>query len=100
MTARDRADERTARDRDEVPQITVDMTGEIVALNDAAEVAFPDLPARGLDHPLLKDAPTWLQRLKEEGEVRERVQAGGRPYHVHMSFDPGAGVITFLIYEA
>lgn len=82
-----------------VPAIIVDLTGEIVSLNEIARQRFPSLPDLGIDHPLLQRSPEWLGRVKEEGVVRETVHADGRPYEVHMSFDAGQGQVVFQVHD-
>lgn len=85
---------------EEAPTVIVDMAGEIVEMNPAAEETFPALATDGLDHPLLKDAPAWLNRLDDEGQLTERVYAGGQPYEVHMTYDQEARRFVFVFERA
>jgi signal transduction histidine kinase/CheY-like chemotaxis protein/HPt (histidine-containing phosphotransfer) domain-containing protein len=73
------------------PVFEVDLSGDILYLNPAAERIFPHSPEERARHPFLADLPAIDAALRESGQtsaVRE-VQAGENWYHQMFRHVPG-----------
>lgn len=84
---------------EERPVIVVDLAGEIVEMNQAAEATFPTLPDQGMDHPVLRKAPEWLSQIDGKGSVEDEVFAGGQRYVVQMVYDPDVLRFRFIVRQ-
>lgn len=70
------------------PVIEADLDGRLFFTNPSAERLFPDLQARGLDHPWLADWESVAQACRETSVnlAAREVTVGGRWYHQTMHY--------------
>jgi len=83
------------------PVIEVNAAREITYLNPAAEKLFPDLAAKGLEHPLLKGQKIPFE-LFEQGEEREVVLEtvlGERTYEQHVYYVAESSLIRIRVLD-
>ncbi|MFZ2525762.1 MAG: ATP-binding protein, partial [Candidatus Ferrigenium altingense] len=83
------------------PVIEVNAAREITYLNPAAEKLFPDLAAKGLEHPLLKGQQIPFE-LFEQGEQREVVfetVLGERTYEQHAYYVEESSLIRIRVLD-
>jgi PAS domain S-box-containing protein len=83
------------------PVLEVNAAREITYLNPAAEKLFPDLAAKGLEHPLLKGRQIPFE-LFEQGEEREVVLEavlGERTYEQHAYYVAESSLIRIRVLD-
>ncbi len=103
LTERERNKEELARlasfpEQNPNPVLEVDRTGNISYLNPAARETFPDISARGLRHPILKDVSALADELRASGQrsLEREIEIGDRVYEQKISIAPTSDTRIYL----
>lgn len=83
------------------PILEVDLAGQMTYSNPAARTEFPDLAERGLQHPLLAEAPAILAELRQKhrlSHMRE-LAVGSRVYEQQFYYIQGDRVARSYVQD-
>lgn len=83
------------------PIVELHINGTVTYMNAAAKAKFPDLPSRGLDHPVLEGLLEIVRALREQDQLamQREIRAGGGVFEQRIMTTQGSDFIRMYIND-